>query len=114
MFNRMTEGYKSQVHGSDSWMRWKYIFLTLALLELVIGFSELRPNTFFFLGRPLGAMFFGLFLIAQMLERESALLDEQNRAAIMDQHEPVWQPQSPKNSQYEVATHPVPAIARHH
>ena len=94
-------------------MKWKYIFLTLALLELVLGFSELRPNAFFFLGWPLGAIFFGLFLMAQILERESALL-EQNRAAIMDQHEPVWQPQSPKNSQYEVATHPVPAIARYH
>jgi hypothetical protein len=95
-------------------MKWKHIFLTLTLLQLVIGFSAPRPNTFFFPGWPLGAIFFGLFLIAQMLERESALLDEQNRAAIMDQHEPVWQPQSPKNSQYEVATHPVPAIARTH
>ncbi len=61
MFNRMTEGYKSQVHGSDSWMKWKYIFLTLALLELVIGFSELRPDTFFFLGRPLERYFLGCF-----------------------------------------------------
>ncbi|MGP8239691.1 MAG: hypothetical protein ACLQVW_30340 [Limisphaerales bacterium] len=57
----MTEGYKSQVHGSDSWMKWKYIFLTLALLELVIGFSELRPDTFFFLGRPLERYFLGCF-----------------------------------------------------
>jgi|SRR5208282_4388729 len=95
-------------------LAWKYIFLTLALLEFVIGFSDLRPATFFFLGRPLGAIFFGLFLIAQMLERESALLDEQSRAANLVQHEPVWHPSSLKNSQYEVATNPVPAIAQIH
>jgi hypothetical protein len=108
----MTEKHQSPVQ-SGKWMAWQYIFLTLALVELVIGFSAPQPETFLFPGRLLGATFFGLFLMAQMLERESALL-EQNRAAIMDQHEPVWQPQSLKNSQYEVATHPVPAIARYH
>jgi hypothetical protein len=93
---------------------WKYIFLALALVEFAIGFSDLRPTTFFYLGRPLGAILFGLFLIAQMLERESALLDEQNRAAALDQHEPVWKPEPPKYSHHEVATHPVPAIAPSH
>jgi hypothetical protein len=91
----------------------KHIFVTLVLLEFVLSFSQQRSNPFYLLGWPLAAILFGLFLTAQMLEREPALL-EQNRAAIMDQHEPVWQPQSLKNSQYEVATHPVPAIARHH
>ena len=92
--------------------KWKYIFLALALVEFAIGFSNLQPTTFFYLGLPLGAIFFGLFMITQLLEKESALLDEQNRAVVLDQHEPVWQPGSPKNSQYEVATHPVPAIAQ--
>jgi len=94
--------------------RWKHIFLTLALVEFAMGSSDLRSTPLFFLGPPLGAILFGLFLMAQRLEREPALLDEQNRAADLAQHEPVWQPQSPKNSQYEVATHPVPAIARSH
>jgi hypothetical protein len=93
--------------------KWKYIFLTLSLVEFAIGFSEFRPNTFFYLGRPLGAILFGLFLIAQMLEKESILLDEQNRATVLGQHEPVWQPGPPKNSR-EVATHPVPTIALSH
>jgi hypothetical protein len=110
----MNEDHSGNVSQRNKALGWKYIFLTLALVELVIGFSEVRPATFFFLGRPLGAIFFGLFLIAQMLERESALLDEQNRAADLAQHEPVWQPRPLKNSHYEVATHPVPAIARIH
>jgi uncharacterized membrane protein YtjA (UPF0391 family) len=91
--------------------KWKHIFLTLALVEFVIGFSDLRPTTFFYLGRPLGAIFFGLFLIAQMLEKESALLDEQNRAAGLDQLEPVWNPGPTKNPHAKVATHPVPTMA---
>jgi hypothetical protein len=88
------------------------MLLALALMEFAIGFSDFRPTTFFYLGRPMGAILLGLFLVVQLLERESALLDEQNRAVVLDQHEPVWQPGSPKNSQYEVATHPVPAIAQ--
>jgi hypothetical protein len=94
--------------------RWKHIFLTLALVEFAMGSSDLRSTPLFFLGPPLGAILFGLFLIAQMLEKEPALLDEQNRAAGLDQHEPVWNPGPPKNSHDEVATHPVPAIARSH
>jgi len=92
--------------------KWNHIFLALALAEFFMGISVVRPTTLFVPGLTLGAIFFGLFLMAQKLDRESALLDEQNRAVVLDQHEPVWQPGSPKNSQYEVATHPVPAIAQ--
>jgi hypothetical protein len=94
--------------------RWKYIFLTLALVEFAIGFSNLRPTTFFYLGLPLGAIFFGLFLITQMLEKESALLDEQNRAAALPQNEPIRTAVPSKNSRNEVATHPVPTMAHTH
>ncbi len=95
-------------------MKWKYIFLALALVEFAIGFSDLRPTTFFLLGRPLGAILLGLFLVAQLLERESALLDEQNRAAAQAQNEPIRNPRPLKNSRNEVATHPVPTMAHTH
>jgi hypothetical protein len=89
----------------------KYFFLTLALIEFAIGFSDLRPTTFFYLGRPLGAILFGLFMITQILEGESALLDEQNRAAALPQNEPIRTAAPSKNSRNEVATHPVPTLA---
>ncbi len=62
-------------------LRLKHIFLTLSLIELTIGFSNAWQNAFFFVALPVGAMLFGLFLIAQILEKESALYDEQRRAA---------------------------------
>jgi len=95
-------------------MRGKHIFLTLSLIEFAIGFSNARPTTFFYLGLPLGAVFFGLFLITQMLEKESALLDEQSRATAPAGHEPIRTPAPSKYSRNQVATHPVPAIARIH
>jgi uncharacterized membrane protein YtjA (UPF0391 family) len=92
-------------------LKWKYVFLTLALVGLAVGFANLRPTTFFYLGQPLGAVFLGLFLIAQVLEKESALLDEQNRAAALSRNEPIQTPAPSKNSRNEVATHPVPTMA---
>lgn len=72
-------------------MKPKYIFLTLSLIELAIGFSNARQNAFFYLGLPVGAILFGLFLITQVLEKESALYDEQNRAADLARNpRPVW------------------------
>ena len=62
-------------------MKPKYIFLTFSLIELAIGLSNARQNIFFYLGLPVGAILFGLFLITQVLEKESALYDEQKRAA---------------------------------
>ena len=61
-------------------LKWKYAILSLALIELAIGFSNARPNVFFYLGLPLGAILFSLFLIFQLMEKESALYDEQHRA----------------------------------
>jgi hypothetical protein len=95
-------------------LRWKYIFLALSLTEFAIGFSNLRPTTFFCVGLPLGAIFFGLFLITQLLEKESALLDEQNRAAALARNEPIRTPEPSKNSRNEVATHPVPTLAQNY
>ena len=95
-------------------LKWKNIFLTLALVELAIGFSNLRPTTFFYLGPPLGAIFFGLFMITQLLEKESALLDEQNRAAALSRNEPIRTARPSQNSRNEVATHPVPTMAQNY
>jgi len=64
-------------------MKPKYIFLTLSLIELTIGLSNARQNIFFYLGLPVGAILFGLFLIAQVMEKESALYDEQNRTTAL-------------------------------
>jgi hypothetical protein len=61
-------------------LKWKYAFLSLALIEFAFGFSNARPNIFFYLGLPLGAILFSLFLIFQLMEKESALYDEQHRA----------------------------------
>jgi hypothetical protein len=74
-------------------MKPKYIFLTLSLVELTIGFSNARQNAFFYLGLPVGAILFGLFLIAQVMEKESALYDEQNRAAKLEREPDVSRPQ---------------------
>lgn len=63
-------------------MKPKYILLVLSLIELTIGLSNARQNIFFYLGLPVGAALFGLFLIAQVLEKESALYDEQSRASV--------------------------------
>jgi uncharacterized membrane protein YtjA (UPF0391 family) len=59
---------------------WKYIFLTVSLIAFAIGFSDAQATTLFDLGRPVGAILFGLFLIVQVFEKESALLDEQMAA----------------------------------
>jgi len=59
----------------------KYMFLTLSLIELTVGFSNAGQNAFFYLSLPVGAILFGLFLVAQVLEKESALYNEQKCAA---------------------------------
>jgi uncharacterized membrane protein YtjA (UPF0391 family) len=94
--------------------RWKNIFLTLALIELAIGFSNLQPTALFCLGLPLWVVCFGLFMITHLLEKESVLLDEQNRAAVLSRNEPIRPAMPSKNSRNEVATHPVPTMAQNY
>ncbi len=59
--------------------KWKYFLLGAALMELAIGLSNARPNLFFYMGLPLGAILFILFLLCLIFEKESALYDEQSR-----------------------------------
>ena len=95
-------------------LKLKNIILALALIEFAIGFSNLRPTTFFYIGLPLGAILLGLFLVVQLLEKESALLEEQVRAAALPQNEPIRTAVPSEHSRNEVATHPVPTMAHTH
>lgn len=94
-------------------MKPKYILLTLSLIELTIGFSNARQNTFFYLGLPIGAALFGLFLIVQFLEKESALYDEQRRVSERAPKSSEGQKQTLPSRQ-EVASDPALTVALSH
>jgi len=95
-------------------LSWKYIFLAFALVALAIGCGDPRTATSIYSGRPLGEILLGLFLVAQLLNRDSVLLEEQIRAAALTQNEPIRTPMPSKYSRNEVATHPVPTMAHTH
>jgi len=83
------------------------IFLTVAIVAFVIGSSELGENMFFYMGRPLGAIFFVLFMIFQFLQKETALYDQQqqvvNASAPATNSRPATTPaRRPGNSQVPV------------
>ncbi len=65
-------------------MKTKNIFLTLSLAAFAIGFSDAGDSIFWDTARPIGAILFMLFMIFNLLENESALLDEQNRFGAAD------------------------------
>ena len=52
------------------------IFLIVAIVAFAIGSSEPAENIFFYMGRPVGAIFFVLFMIFQFLQKETALYDQ--------------------------------------
>ena len=52
------------------------ILLAAALAGLAVGFAT---NFLWKIGLPLGAVCLGLFLISKILERESALYDQEHR-----------------------------------
>jgi hypothetical protein len=51
------------------------ILLAVSLVSTVIGLTGIIWG----FGTPIGAIFFGLFLISKMLEKETALYDEEQR-----------------------------------
>jgi hypothetical protein len=55
----------------------KNIAFTLSLVAFAIGFSDGGESMFWYMGRPVGAILFGIFMIFMVLEKESLLLDEQ-------------------------------------
>jgi len=58
------------------------IFLALAIIEFVIGSTELAENNFFYLGRPLGAIFFILFMIFRFTNKEVESYDQDQEARL--------------------------------
>jgi hypothetical protein len=59
----------------------KNIALTISLISFAVGFSGGGESMFWYMGRPVGAILFAVFMIFKVLEKETALLDEQQRAA---------------------------------
>ena len=55
----------------------KKIALTLSLIAFAIGFSDAGESTFWYMGRPVGAILFAVYMIFMVLEKESLLLDKQ-------------------------------------
>jgi hypothetical protein len=78
------------------------IFLALAVISFVIGATDLAENMFFYLGRPVGAISFILFLIFQFLQKETALYDADQRtnlAAVSPQAKEQKSPREQKTRQ---------------
>ena len=61
--------------------RLKHALLALSVAGLVAWLTLAHVNMFVHVCLPLSAVLFGLYLILQMLEHETALLDEQTQAA---------------------------------
>jgi hypothetical protein len=62
----------------------KNIALTISLVAFAIGFSDGGESIFWYMGRPVGAILFAVFMIFTVLEKESLLLDKQRVAANKD------------------------------
>jgi hypothetical protein len=90
--------------------KWKYTYLILSALALAIGFSGLRENIWIYLGYPIGSISFGLFLIAQVLEKELALYDKQTHASQLALT-PGASRQQPELTRREVAHDPALTMA---
>ena len=78
------------------------IFLVLAVITFVIGATDLAENSFFYLGRPVGAIFFGLFLIFQFFQKEVEIYDaeeKRKRAAMPPAPKEVKRKPEPKHRQ---------------
>ncbi len=91
----------------------KYIFLIAAIMALAVGFSNVPGNETIYLGVPVGTVLFGLFLITQVLEKEWALYDEQNRAPVLARQS-CPTAQRPSTIPQEVAHHPALTKASPH
>ena len=69
----------NETGGAMNVTKAKNIALAISLIAFAIGFSDFRENMFFWMGRPVGAIAFIIFFIFALLEKEYALLDEQER-----------------------------------
>jgi hypothetical protein len=64
----------------------------ILLAVSVCGFVTGATGAFWGLGMPVGAVFFGLFLISKMLEKEVAGFDEEERLRLRVAIVPDWIP----------------------
>jgi hypothetical protein len=78
------------------------IFLILTLVCAMFGFTA-GDSMYLELGRPFAGIFFGLFLITTVLQKESDLLDEQLGLAKTAEPEP---PTEKSESDADVPTDP--------
>jgi len=67
--------------GTTKGLLWLSIASLLAGLALNVGLVNVRDLDALYVLFPVGAIFLGLFLIAWVLEKESAHYDEEQRAA---------------------------------
>lgn len=69
-------------------MKTKNIFLTISLVSFAIGFFGKEESIVNYMGLPVGAILFMLFMVFTALEKESALLDKQRKesAEIIEKH----------------------------
>ena len=64
-------------------MKLKHLLLAVSLSAFAIGFADIGAASQWGLARPLGAVFFILYMIVMLLEKETALYDKEqlrNRA----------------------------------
>ena len=62
----------------------KNFALAISIFAFAIGFSDLQENMFFWMGLPVGAVAFIVFFLFMLLEKEYAILDEQERLKFAD------------------------------
>lgn len=60
-------------------MKPSQIFLITSILTFGVGLMDPGESVFWFMMRPIGAVLFLLYFIFQLLDKEAALLDEQER-----------------------------------
>ena len=64
-----------------SFLKPRFVFLALSMVELLIWFVLGGSSTIVVLSLPMAAVLFGLYLIFQMMEKETELYDQQHRVA---------------------------------
>lgn len=84
-------------------MNVKYTLLAGSLISFAASACGVSPDLISNLGMPLGLIFFGLFLIVLVLEKEMALYDQENRAVAHVKPSPA-PARVPRQSDYREST----------
>jgi hypothetical protein len=98
-------------------MKIKYIALAMVVLGFGISLNTGLDARFIYLARPVAAVAFIVFMICTLLEKESAILDEQERDKLsVNKSFPVFAPRtaSPRGNTRPPTRDPgTPKLARH-